>query len=323
MTNESPEGRSPGHKVFNREFSPAALGISFAVLSTTLSSIGTLFKVRGVHLVPPVPGAIGGVLFAGILSLLYLAWRKQLPSLKDLRRVAKPLVCLILCRPVFANILFTIGLSMSSGIKAVFLTKMEPYLIIFWTWVIDGVRPSRKHLSLLIIHLFGALLLSVGNFTELGNGGHLGDLIIALAVITAALSYRFAPRITAVLNPIQTSTVSELLGGLITLPLAFLYAPTSFGPEEQWGWICIGIHSILFYAIAIPLLYASLHRIAGWQSSALRAVGPIIAAPIAWIGFGERLGPSQIVGALVVIVTSALISKSERRSPSLQKSFAE
>ncbi len=74
------------------------------------------------------------------------------------------------------------------------------------------------------------------------------------------------------------------------------------------------MHAVLFYIFAISLLYASLDGIEGWLSSALRATGPLVAAPIAFIFFGESLGPVQMFGALIVLLTSALISKQEKKS---------
>jgi drug/metabolite transporter (DMT)-like permease len=195
---------------------------------------------------------------------------------------------------------------------------MEPYLVIFWVWILDGKRPSRKHLMLLVVHIFGAILLSAGGDIEKSLiapvNGQLGDLLIAIAVVTAALSYRYAPQVTKTLTPMQTSTVAETIGGLITLPVALWLCPIEFGPAQQVGWFYIGVHSVLFYVLAITFLYASLSGIESWLSSALRAVGPLVAVPIAWIFFDERLTSLQMVGAGIVLLTSALISRKEKNS---------
>ncbi len=42
--------------------------IAFAIISSVLSSVGTIFKVQGVRHVPPLLAAAGGVLFAGLQS---------------------------------------------------------------------------------------------------------------------------------------------------------------------------------------------------------------------------------------------------------------
>jgi len=287
--------------------------IIFAVLSSVLSSSATAFKVQGVQYIPPIIAASVGVLFAGSLTLAFLALTRNLPSWKSLMAVRYPLLMLTLCRPVLSNTIFSIGIAYTSAVEAMFLTKMEPYLVIFWVWMLDKVRPSGKHLLLLLIHIAGAILLSMGNHGRHGGVSWFGDLIIVCGVVTAALSYRYAPHVTKSLAPLQTAAVVETLGGIVTLPLILLAPPLTFSHQEMIGWMYLGIHSIMFYIFAISLLYASLRGIEGWLSSALRATGPLVAAPIAMIFFGETLTPIQGVGALIVLVTSALISKRDTK----------
>ena len=292
--------------------------IVFAILSSVLSSVGTLFKVQGVKTVPPLIAAAGGVLFAGLILWGYLILTRQLPSRSAIRKVWRPLLMLTLCRSVCSNILFTTGISMSSGVEAVFLTKMEPYLVIFWVWILDRHRPSSNHLFLLIVHIIGAILLSAGGMTHNGTISWSGDFLIVCGVVTAALSYRFSPKVTAALTPVQAATIAETIGGLATLPLALLLCPLQFGAAEQVGWLYLGVHAIMFYVFAVALLYASLKGIEAWLSSALRATGPVIATPIALLLFGETLTSVQALGAAIVLITSALISRGERRKARIE-----
>lgn len=283
--------------------------ILFAVLSSVISSSATILKVQAVQYVNPLVAASVGVLFAGTLTLVFLAVTRSLPSWQSLMEVRRPLLMLTLCRPVLSNVIFSVGIAYTSSIEAMFLTKMEPYLVIFWVWLLDRVRPSGSHLLLLLVHIAGAVLLSAGNKGLHGGVSWFGDLIIVSAVVMAALSYRYAPLVTKSLKPLQTAAVVETFGGIITLPLILLAPPMEFSHEEMVGWMYIGAHAIAFYIFAISLLYASLQGIEGWLSSALRATGPLVAAPIALIFFGETLTPLQGIGALTVLVTSALISK--------------
>jgi drug/metabolite transporter (DMT)-like permease len=283
--------------------------ILFAVLSSVISSSATILKVQGVQYVNPLVAASVGVLFAGTLTLVFLAVTRSLPSWQSIMEVRRPLLMLTLCRPVLSNVIFSVGIAYTSSIEAMFLTKMEPYLVIFWVWLLDRVRPSGSHLLLLLVHIAGAVLLSAGNKGLHGGVSWFGDLIIVSAVVMAALSYRYAPLVTKSLKPLQTAAVVETFGGIFTLPLILLELPMDFSHQEMVGWMYIGAHAIAFYIFAISLLYASLQGIEGWLSSALRATGPLVAAPIALIFFGETLTPLQGIGALTVLVTSALISK--------------
>lgn len=297
--------------------------ILFAILSSVLSSVGTLFKVEGVKTVPPLLAASGGVLFAGMLMWVYLLFARKMPRWAAIRQVARPLVMLTLCRPIFSNILFTVGISMSTGIEAVFLTKMEPYLVIFWVWLLDHKRPSSSHLLMLIVHVLGAIMLSAGGKSYSGAVSWAGDLIIIAGVVTAALSYRYSPRVTTVLSPVQTATLAETVGGLVTLPLALIFCPLRFSAEEQVGWMYLCVHSVMFYVFAVALLYASLRGIEGWLSSALRATGPVVATPIALYYFGDSLSSVQVIGALIVLGTSALISRGERNPRGIKTDLSD
>jgi drug/metabolite transporter (DMT)-like permease len=283
--------------------------ILFAVLSSFLSSSATILRVQVVHSIHPLVAACIGVLFAGVLTLGFLAVTRNLPSWQSMMDVRRPLMMLTLCRPVASNVIFSFGIVYTSSVEAMFLTKMEPYVVIFWAWLLDRVRPSGNHLLLLLVHIAGAILLSVGHQGLHGEVSWVGDLIIVCAVFMAALSYRYAPQVTKSLQPLQTAAVAETIGGLITLPLIFFTPPMVFSEEVMKAWVLLGIHSIMFYIFAISLLYASLQGIEGWLSSALRALGPLVAAPIALIFFGESLTPLQGIGAVTVLVTSALISK--------------
>lgn len=294
--------------------------ILFAILSSILSSVATVFKVEGVQYINPLVASSVGVLFAGVLTLAYLFATRDLPSWRSLVSARHPLLMLTLCRPILSNTIFTIGIAYSSAVEAVFLTKMEPYLVIFWAWLLDRKRPSGNHLALLLIHVAGAILLSVGNGGLHGGVSWFGDLIIVCAVVTAALSYRYAPRVTTHLKPLQVAAVAETLGGFATLPLIFLAPPLTFSHQEMVGWMYISVHSILFYILSISLLYASLQGIEGWLSSALRATGPLVATPIALLFFGDTLTPTQFAGALIVLVTSALISKRDTKKNNNDKS---
>lgn len=164
-----------------------------------------------------------------------------------------------------------------------------------------------------MIHIAGAIILAVGD-KGMGHGvSWFGDMIIVSAGVTAALSYRYAPQVTRTLKPLQVAAVVETLGGLMTLPLILFVPSLAVSGDALIGWIYLMMHSILFYIIAISLLYASLRGLEGWLSSALRATGPVVAAPVAMIFFGDTLTPLQGLGALVVLITSALISKSDRK----------
>ena len=64
---------------------------------------------------------------------------------------------------------------------------------------------------------------------------------------------------------------------------------------------------ILFDVFALSFWYISLKHLDSWVVSSLRAMGPVIAAPYAYFVFNQSLSLFQIIGAVLVLLTSGLI----------------
>jgi probable blue pigment (indigoidine) exporter len=99
------------------------------------------------------------------------------------------------------------------------------------------------------------------------------------------------------------------IGGLVVLPLALAVSPLSSWNVFSLGWTYLIAFVLLFNVVGLTMWFASLKTVRGWMVSALRAIGPIAGAPFAWLLFGEILSPVQIIGALIVVSTSAIIAR--------------
>jgi drug/metabolite transporter (DMT)-like permease len=70
---------------------------------------------------------------------------------------------------------------------------------------------------------------------------------------------------------------------------------------------------LMFYVASTILWFYSLSAVSAWLNSALRCLGPVFAAPIAWLFFDKSLDGIQIVGATIVVGTSiAMIIRPKR-----------
>jgi len=141
------------------------VGLTLAILSSILSSVSIIFLSGAVQLLGPfVPAFVVNILGAAVL-LGYLYVRKDLPSRERLKEVKRSLLALTILRPIIATFLIILGLTLTTGIKAIFLTKVEPYFVLFLYWIIQKGEVKRSHLLLLGIHVIGAILLSGGRGT--------------------------------------------------------------------------------------------------------------------------------------------------------------
>lgn len=289
------------------------LGIFFAVSGSLLSSIAWVYEGEAVrHLGPWVTACSLNLLGAAFL-LAYLAISGQLPRLADLKNQRRDLLSVSLVRQVVLTSLFTTALTGTEGIKVMFFTKLEPYFVLLLGWFIYKRAASLRQLLLLALHLAGAVVLSTNGEFHFGTS-QASDLLVLLAVFLSAATYPHAARLAAKLGAIQTNACAMLLAGIVLLPMALAVPAAPNEGSALLGWKYILVTVLAFHVFGLSAWYAALPRLRDWLVSALRAVGPILGAPVAWFLFGQTFSLLQAGGALVVLVTSAIMAAESRRT---------
>jgi drug/metabolite transporter (DMT)-like permease len=282
-------------------------GLLLVILSPILSSVATIFKSGAVKLLTPFMVASIGGLLGGIIILAYLFFSGNMPKWGKLKENARDLASLTILRPLLGVTIFAFGLSMTTGIKAIFFTKVEPYFVLFWFWSLERGKVRKFHILLLAVHIIGAVLLSTGGLLTFG-AAQMGDLLVIIAMGFLSLSYFFGKRLTLSIGAKSANGISMLIAGVLLLPLAVFLSPAGAW-SFSIGWEYLLAYIILFNVIGLTMWFASLKTVKTWIVSALRAVGPLVGAPFAFLLLGETLTLIQIIGAAIVLVTSALIAK--------------
>ncbi len=162
------------------------------------------------------------------------------------------------------------------------------------------------------MYVVGAIILSTDGELSLDVDQY-GDILVIGTVALVSLTYAPAARLANALGPLRVNTVVNLTGGIIALPLALATAPAPLLELPSAGWKSLFIALMLFQVFGLTLWYVAMRNVTGWIVSALRATGPVIAAPVAYLAFGQVLSQLQLLGAVLVLVTSALIAKEQRR----------
>lgn len=285
-------------------------GLIAAILSPFFSSVSTIFKSEAARdLSPLIVVSFGGII-GSIILFIIAGFRKEKISIKLLKNNFKDLGLLVVLRFIIGELIFTYGLVSTSAIKAIFFTKIEPYLVLILGWLFLNEKVKGKQLLLLAVHLSGALLLSTGGFFLTP---HAGDLLVMLAMLCFASSYIFGKRVSQAIGSTLGNAISMGIASLILLPFAIFSSYSNLFSYSLNGWGFLFIYIILFNVIALTLWFSSLKLVKGWIVSSLRYVGPILGAPVAYFMFGQTLSLNQIFGAGIIIVTSLLIVKEHFR----------
>lgn len=281
-------------------------GLIAATLSPFFSSVSTIFKSEAAKTLSPLVVVSFGGIIGSVILFVIAFFRKERISKKLLKENMKDISFLVALRFILGEVIFTYGLVNTSAIKAIFFTKIEPYFVLILGWLLLKEKVKGKDLILLTIHLFGVLLLSTGGFLLIP---HAGDLLVILAMFCFASSYIAGKRVSHNLGPTLGNAIPMGIANLILFPLAIFLSSSSIFSYSFKGWEYLFIYVILFNVIALTLWFYSLKMVKGWIVSALRYIGPVLGAPVAYVLFGQTLNLAQIFGAIVIIVTSFLIAK--------------
>ena len=107
--------------------------------------------------------------------------------------------------------------------------------------------------------------------------------------------------VTARVSPLVLSTL-VCTGAATTLTLASL-AGGDLHPREVsalgFGWL--GGLALVSTVAAIVLFFAGLHRVGPSAASILSTLEPVVTVALAFVVFGESLGPAQLVGGALVL----------------------
>ncbi len=291
------------------------LAIIAAVLSTIASSIAWIYEKEAVVHLGSVSVASLAPLFGGALILLVGKVRGELKSPWLLLHSPRDVTVLLLSRYVMGGLLVTLALEYTQASKVIFLTKMEPYFVMLLGWFLYRAVPDRKHAVLLLVHIGGAILLSAGDSLSFAPE-HVGDLILTSGILCCAISYRPAQRLA---NSVGSSTVAgylSVVSGLLLLPIAVAVTPHTFSldPSLYYGWSNLLATVLLFHFLGLFLWFYALRGLEDWLVSASRCLGPVFAAPVAWIFYSQPLTFVQIVGAAIVLLTSFLLLREKKKA---------
>lgn len=293
------------------------LSIAALILASVLSSTAWILEGEAVLRLHPLPVTCVSNLLGGFILLGFARSRSAPPPTAQLRESLGSFLSLVLARNVIGTFLFATCLTMTSSSKVMFLTKIEPYLVLFLHWLIFRNRIGAGQFALLAVHVAGAVLLSTGGHLDF-SASLMGDVLVLTGVTLNALTYDPAQRIARSYGALWASGLSQLAGGVILLPFTLWFTSGYFSmqPPYDVGWAYALATVMVFYVISSALWFYSLRDLPPWLSSALRCVGPVIAAPVAFFAFDQRLSTLQVMGAAVVVLTSVWMVILERpKSP--------
>ncbi len=198
--------------------------------------------------------------------------------------------------------LWNSSLLLTSVAASTLESSLAPLPATFMVWLFWRERPTARFLGATAFALFGMLLIVS---PKLGHGGSafVGDALgLGTAVFFAAYLLTIA-RLRASYGTGLVMLNSTFAFSVLLLPLAL---SQKFLPETAKGWAVNAGIAMTAHLLGQGLIAYALAHLRPTFSALGLLVQTLGAAASAWLVLGERLGPLQIVGALVVVGAIAM-----------------
>lgn len=196
--------------------------------------------------------------------------------------------------------------------NATLLANLAPVLSTLYAFIVHRQRPTPAFVLALALALGGAALL-VGPSFGAGSTLWRGDL---LAVVAACWYTGYLLLIKHVRNMVDTLRLmawSTTATAIVLLPAALAFSAAAgqpFWPHSPLGWwVVIGLAVITQIGGQGLIAYASAHLTVPLSTTGL-LIQPMVAGLVAWLAFGETLGPAQLAGAAVLMLGIYLARRS-------------
>ena len=244
----------------------------------------------------------GLVLFAFLLARGRGVLRQALSALPSLLGLG-------LCYTLQSGFYFSAVRHISASLASILLYSY-PAFVCLLAFLVEREKLTARTLLALAVSLAGVILV-LGS--SLGAASPAGVLLALGAALVYSLYITLANRVLRSVQPVVAMAVVTLvtsviyLGlGLATGSLSFAFAPTAWLPIA----LLIGVSTLL----AIFAFFRGLAILGSNRASIVSMTEPLFTIGISILVFGDRLGWQQIVGGVLVLGGTVLVTTARARS---------
>ncbi len=187
---------------------------------------------------------------------------------------------------------------------------VAPVLVVIYAALFQHEPLAFKRLIALLCALGGTvLLLGAPSAQSVYPNLLLGALLSLVCAVGYAGVVLVGRSLSSRCHPLQVNAASIGTGALLLLGCSLFTNLTLNYPARSW--LLLLYLGCVPTALAYALFQAGMRSTSATVTSMLTLCEPLTAALLAWLLFGERLGPFGILGALLLLSTIFLLARTE------------
>lgn len=292
----------------------AKAAVAAAVLSAACWGSATVMSKGLLAVLPPltllVVQLLASIAFLWI-AVLCLRLRVQLD------RPARRASLSGLLEPGLSYCVGIAGLALTTASNASLIGTTEPLFILLLAWLLLRERIGGGVVGLALLASLGLGLVVLPDIRNGGGeGSSLGDALVVLGTLFAALYVIATRKLVMTLDPLPLSALQQSVGLLWTLgvlALALAVGAVNLGLRDIPLEVLLfaAFSGIVQYALAFWFYLFALRRLPASVAAFYLTLIPVFGVGAAYLFLGETLTGVQWLGAALIVVSVTLISRTQ------------
>ena len=273
--------------------------LQFTCIKLTQDQVGPYFTVWG-------PMLIATILLAPIALGDY---KKGGKSFKDIVIFGQ----LALLGVFPAQVLMTWGTQYSLASNAAILTLCLPVITAVFAFLILRERMTGIRWASFIIAIAGVLLCSMGDLKQVNFGSKyaVGNILIFLAIVGNAYYNTGIKKIASRYSEIEMVFFTYAAMIILLTPLVLTYEADVFKRIPVFTkqtWLGMSLLTVFHNFLSMVLFFKALKVLDATQVALSNYLIAFFGLPIAALWLGETLGPLAIIGGILVLISTLVIT---------------
>jgi drug/metabolite transporter (DMT)-like permease len=216
---------------------------------------------------------------------------------------------------VLAQLGMTWGTVLSLASNQAILNLLIPVMSAVLASIMLGERLTVLRIACLIVGLAGVGLMSVRDFQESSffTESYLaGNLLLVVGCFGSSFYNVYCKGLLERYGEVEILIASYITASLASLPLLVWLEPLQVDALQALdarGWAAFGFLAVFMYGVSMLLFFWVLDHIPVTVASASLYLVPVFGVLIAFTVLGEKLSPTSLAGAAIVLVSTVLIMR--------------
>ena len=292
----------------------AKAAVAAAVLSAACWGSATVMSKGLLAVLPPLT-----LLVVQLLASIAFLWIAVLCLRLRVRldRPARRASLSGLLEPGLSYCVGIAGLALTTASNASLIGTTEPLFILLLAWLLLRERIGGGVVGLALLASLGLGLVVLPDIRNGGGeGSSLGDALVVLGTLFAALYVIATRKLVMTLDPLPLSALQQSVGLLWTLgvlALALAVGAVNLGLRDIPLEVLLfaAFSGIVQYALAFWFYLFALRRLPASVAAFYLTLIPVFGVGAAYLFLGETLTGLQWLGAALIVVSVTLISRTQ------------